>query len=126
MATAKNNVVIQSIAAPAGAVGSDCTDVSLWDAATGGNFLATQSISTNPAALVLGEKYEFAVNALVLNQPQATDEQAEMAIRALKGKVGTSFYIQFHTGAPGSNGTANVISDLGRKQVTASQMTFAA
>ena len=126
MATAKNNVVIQSIAAPSGAAGSDCTYISLWDASSGGNFLAKQAISTNPAPLAENEQYEFAVNALTMNQPQATGEQSEMAIRALKGKVGTSFYIQFHTNDPGSNGTANVISLLGRTQVTAAQMTFAA
>ena len=71
-ATASNTAVVQSAAAPAGAVGDDCTHVNLWDALTGGNSLGSQAISTNPDALALGDRLQFAIGALVITQPEGT------------------------------------------------------
>ena len=71
MAQATNTNAVQSIAAPAGAVGDDCTHVSAVDAETGGTFLQSMAISTNPSALALGEKLEIAAGALVIDQPTA-------------------------------------------------------
>ena len=48
-----------------------------------------------------------------------------MARRALAGKVAGGIWLQYHDGAPGSNGTANVISDITRTQVAQSAFTIA-
>ncbi|MDE0167331.1 MAG: hypothetical protein OXL36_19715 [Bryobacterales bacterium] len=125
MATAKNTNIVRSIAAPAGAVGDDCTHVSLWDAAANGNLLGTKAISTDPDALALGEKLEFAAEALVINQPAGADETAAMAERAVRGKIAGGVWVQFHSGAPGANGTDNVISELNRVSVAQAAWTVA-
>ena len=125
MATAKNTNIVRSIAAPAGAVGDDCTHASLWDAAQNGNLLGTKAISTDPDALALGEKLEIAAEALVLNAPAGADETAAMAERAARGKVAGGVWVQFHTGAPGANGTDNVIDELGRVAIAQADWTVA-
>ena len=125
MATAKNTNIVRSVAAPAGAVGDDCTHVSLWDAAAAGNLLGTKAISTNPAPLALGEKYELAAEALVLNAPTGADETAAMAERAVRGKIAGGVWVQFHDGAPGNAGTDNVIDDLGRVAIAQAAWTVA-
>ncbi len=95
MAQATNTNAVLSIAAPAGAVGDDCTHISLWATEVGGDFLRSQAISTDPDALALGERYLIA------------------------GGV----WVQFHTGAPGANGTDNVIDELGRVQIAQAAFT---
>ena len=125
MATAKNTNVVRSIAAPAGAVGDDCTHISLWDAQQNGNFLQSQQISTDPAALALGERYEIAAEALVINQPAGANESADMAERAVRGRIAGGVWVQFHTGAPGAQGTDNVIAELGRVQIAQGGFTVA-
>lgn len=125
MATAKNTNIVRSIAAPAGAVGDDCTHVSLWDAAANGNLLGKKAISTDPDALALGEKLEFAAETLVINQPAGADETAAMAERAVRGKIAGGVWVQFHTGDPGANGTDNVISELNRVSVAQGAWTVA-
>ena len=125
MATAKNTNIVRSIAAPAGAVGDDCTHVSLWDAAANGNLLGKKAISTDPDALALGEKLEFAAETLVINQPAGADETAAMAERAVRGKIAGGVWVQFHTGDPGANGTDNVISELNRVAIAQAAWTVA-
>ena len=125
MATAKNTNVVRSIAAPAGAVGDDCTHISLWDQQQNGNFLQSQQISTDPAALALGERYEIAAEALVINQPAGANEAAAMAGRAVRGRIAGGVWVQFHTGAPGNNGTDNVIAELGRVEIAQAGFTVA-
>ena len=125
MATAKNTNVVRSIAAPAGAVGDDCTHISLWDQQQNGNFLQSQQISTDPAALALGERYEIAAEALVINQPAGANEAAAMAGRAVRGRIAGGVWVQFHTGAPGAQGTDNVIAELGRVEIAQAGFTVA-
>ena len=125
MATAKNTNVVRSIAAPAGAVGDDCTHISLWDAQQNGNFLQSQQISTDPAALALGERYEIAAEALVINQPAGANESADMSERAVRGRIAGGVWVQFHSGAPGAQGTDNVIAELGRVQIAQGGFTVA-
>ena len=96
MAQAKNTNAVRSIAAPSGAVGDDCTHISLWDAQQNGNFLQSQEISTDPAA---------------------------MAERAVRGRIAGGVWVQFHTGAPGAQGTDNVITELGRVQIAQAGFT---
>lgn len=98
MATAKNTNIVRSIAAPAGAVGDDCTHVSLWDAQQAGNLLASKAISTNPEALALGERYEIA----------------------------GGLWVQYHTGAPGVAGGDNIIAELGRTGIPQADWTVSA
>ncbi len=124
MAQAANTNAIQSIAVPAGAVGQDATHVSLWTAARAGSFLWAKAISTNPDALALGERYEIAADALVLNQPTGAGETEAMATRALNGRIAGTLHLQFHTGAPGANGTANVLPALPRVAIAQAAWTL--
>ncbi len=114
MARAINTDTIESIAAPAGAVGQDCTHVTLWSGAVGGSLLWAKAISTNPAPLALGEPYQAAAGALVLDQPTGPGETEAMAVRAIGGRIAGTLYLQFHTGAPGAAGAANVLPGLPR------------
>lgn len=125
MATAKNTNLVRSIAAPAGAVGDDCTHVTLWDAQAAGDLLLSLAITTNPDALVLGDRYELAAEALVLTQNPAAGETAAMAERAVRGRIAGGVWVQFHTGAPGAAGTGNVISELGRTEIAQAAWTVA-
>lgn len=68
MGLARNNAVILSEAAPAGAVGQDVMSVALYTAATGGTPLTGFDITTDPDPLELGQRYEIAVDALELVQ----------------------------------------------------------
>ena len=104
MATAKNTNIVNSIAAPAGAVGDDCTHVSLWDTQAAGNLLLTLAITTNPAALALNDRYQIAAQALVLTQNPGVGETPAMAERALRGRIAGGVWVQFHTGAPERTG----------------------
>lgn len=117
MAQAANSGVVQSIAAPAGAVGDDCTHVSFWDSADAGNFLSWVALANNPSALVLGERLQFAAGALTVTQAAGANESEESARRAVRGWISGGVYVQFHTGNPGAAGTNNVISELNRVQI---------
>ena len=123
MAQATNTNAVLSIAAPAGAVGDDCTHISLWTAEVGGDFLRSQATSTDPDALALGERYQIDAGALVIDQPAAANETAAMAERAARGRIAGGVWVQFHTGAPGANGTDNVIDELGRVQIAQAAFT---
>ena len=123
MARAVNTNVVQSVAVPAGSVGSDCTHISLWDAETSGTFLWGTAITGNPSPLGSGEGYEFAAGALVINQPVDTGGTEAMARRAVMGRVAGGVWVQYHSGAPGSAGTSNVIT-LARTQIPESGFTI--
>ena len=92
---------------------------------TGGTFLQSQAISTNPEALALGEKLEIAAGALVIDQPTAANETEDMSERAVRGRIKDGVWVQWHTGAPGTAGTTNAISELGRTEIAESAFTVA-
>ena len=122
MAQARNNVAIQSPQAPQAAVDDDCTWISLWTAQNAGTFLQRMTISSNPSPLVLGARFTAAINAIVISQPAGANETEAMAMRAAAGRVAGGVWIQFHTGDPGTAGTANLIP-IGRAQITQAQFT---
>ena len=124
-ATASLTTAVQSAAAPLGAVGEDATWINVWSALTGGNNLGRQAISTDPDALALGDRYEFAAGALVFTQPEGTGETNHMSERKVRGVVLGDVWISWHTGDPGTNGTANSVTGIPRTPVAATNFTFA-
>ena len=88
MADAKNNVAILSEAAPSGAVGNDVVSIAYYDHATAGNLLGGGTVSNNPSPLVLGEKYELAIGALVLRQPVAVGTEITQVATAVTAGSG--------------------------------------
>lgn len=66
MARRYNTAAVQSEAAPAAVVGMTPTHLSLWDQATGGNFIRSMPIATALSGLTLGERIEFPAGALAL------------------------------------------------------------
>ena len=125
MATARNTAAVLSDHAPADAVGDACTFISVWDAETGGNFLGSQSITTETDPLVLDERFRITAGGIVLTQPTSTQETAKLAVRALRGRIGTQgLWIRYHSGDPGSDGSANAIP-VARTNIPTSNWTFA-
>ena len=122
MAYARNNAVVLSAAATSALVNVDADRVTLWDASTGGNLLQEITFKNNPNALVLNARYQLNANALVLKQPTGTGETEEMAKRALRGRIAGGVWMQFHTDAAGTAGTANRVN-LARVQLTQAQFT---
>ena len=124
-ASASNTNVVHSIAAPAGAVGDDATWINAWDALNGGNNLGRQQISTDPDALALGDRYQFAAGALVFTQPEGPGETNHLSERKVRGAVAGGVWTSWHTGDPGAAGTANLIAEITRTPIAAAGFTFA-
>ena len=124
MAQAANSKAVTTGAAPSGAVGDDCTHVAFWSAASGGSLLGTQALTNDPSALALGERYSFPAGMLVLTTPKGANETEAMAQRAARGKVAGGVWVSFHTGVPGSAGTANLITEFGRVSVPQADWTI--
>lgn len=124
MATATTNRNIESVGAPAGAVGQDITHVSIWSASTGGDLLAQGAITNNPDAFELGEKARILSGWVMFRQNSGTGETDELQERKLAGAIGTGVYVQWHTGAPGAAGTSNVAS-ISRTQIPSAAVTIA-
>lgn len=123
MAQAANNVAIQSAAASGGVIGKTASHLSLWTASTGGSLLRSAAIGgTPPGALTSGQRLQIASGDLVITYNTATGETEASARRAAAGAVAGGVWVQWHEGAPGSNGTDNVIA-LDRVQVTQAQFT---
>ena len=124
-ATASNTNVVLSAAAAAAAVGEDATWINAWNAATGGDSLGRQDISTNPGVIVLDARYRFAIGALVFTQPEGVGETNHLSERSVRGKVEGGVWVSYHNGDPGPNGTANLISGIARTAIAAADFTFA-
>ena len=87
-------------------------------------FLGRQAISTNPDALTLGQQYEIAAGSLDLDMAVGTSGLTEaMLIRALNGMIGARVWVGVHTGDPGANGTANLVTDIGRIELVLADFT---
>ena len=123
MATAVN-AAKSFAAADAAAVGEDATYIGIWTASSGGTFLWGRPITTNRAALVLGQQYQLAAGAVVITQNIGTGETEAMAVRALNGKLAGTLYFAVHDGNTGSNG-ANEITDIDRISITLNEWTIA-
>ena len=121
---ASNTDAIQSAAAQSGDVGDDCTHISLWDAVTAGNMLWRGTITTDPSALALGERFQIAAGALRLDYTAGTGETAAMEQRVVTGKISGGVWVQYHTGDPGAAGDENVIG-IARTPVGQASFTIA-
>ena len=126
MATAENNVSVLSAPATStnGAIGRDCTYISLWTASSGGNLLHWAALSNDPSPLVAQAQIEFLPNTIIIQQLPGTNESEAMAQRGASGRVTPDVYLQYHSGSPGNTGTANVIP-LGRTRITRTQFDIA-
>ena len=123
MATATLNANIDF---PVGASGEDATHWTLWDAQSGGKLLWTDTVVGNPAPLGSNQFFRVLGNSLVITQPPGADGcTAEMARRGAAGMVVGITYLQVHSGAPGSAGTANVLGSA-RAAVANANWTVAA
>ena len=125
-ASASNTNVVQSAAALAGAVGDDATHIAAWDGDTPGtdNLLGSQAISTDPDALALGDRYQFAAGMLVITQPEGPGETNHLSERKARGAVAGGVWVSWHTGAPGANGTANRITEIASTEIAAADFSF--
>ena len=141
-ARARNMSTILSLRATQADVGRTVLHLSLWDAATGGNFLMSfliheDSFSDMPnqgvQPLILEAQYRIRHRDLNIVQTSISTlndanvpvnmkyhETPAMAERALKGRLAGPLFIQFHWGTPGPDGTNGVINGIGRVEISGS------
>ena len=124
-ATATIITAVQSAAALAGAVGEDASWINVWSALNGGNNLGRQAISTDPAPLAIGDRYELAADSLVFTQPEGAGETNYMSERKVRGVVVGGIWISWHTGDPGPNGTDNLVTNIPRTPIIFTNFAFA-
>ena len=110
------NATATSEAAVAAAAGEDVEEVSFWTTAgagrppAGGDYLFGVAVSNDPAALTQNAMYEVAANQIRYDQPEAAGESNRLSARKLQGVIAGGLWMQFHDGARGANGTANVMN----------------
>ena len=96
-----------------GAAGHDATHWTMWAAAAGGAPMWTSALGNNPAALAANEFYRLAPGDISLEVPVGADgaaaATARIAVEAVVAE-GSGRYFQLHDGAPGVNGTNNVLT----------------
>ena len=108
MATATLNANIDFAT---GSVSDDATHYSLWDALTGGNLLSDGTLANNPDPLTANQFYQIPSGDIVFTLPEGSAGLSEeMARRGVVGMVVGVIYAQMHDGAPGTNGTANILT----------------
>jgi len=134
MATAKNtdaqqfpNTVAQALIDASRSI----THFTGWDAAAGGNWLTTIDVGDR-ALTILGQTVSIPAEMLVLTQPEVGYDGSgaesgrigpAMAERMVRGAIAGGTWWQAHYGAPGTNHTDNVLTELGRAAVAESEFT---
>ena len=121
MATAINTNAVIFAGAPSAAVGEDATHFGVWTARDGGTFITGDVVGGNPAALELGDKYEFESGALVVTVPMGDDFSAAGAEWVLQGKflsANSDTWVSVHDGDPLLTG-ANEMTDIIRVRISA-------
>lgn len=99
------------------------THLSFWTASTGGTYLGSAPLSASAAAAV-GETLNLAAGSFTV-----TMSVTKMAVGVANGILGAwagvatytapaAFYLQMHTGDPGTAGTTSPATDTTRKLVT--------
>ena len=110
-----------------GSVGDDATHWTMWDAPNAGNLKWVSAVSGNPAALAANEFYRLQPGDISISVPEGTDgatgSGAADGVRGIMGLAnsGIGRYYQLHDGAPGGNGTNNVLTT--RKLIGAISVT---
>ena len=120
MATGTSTTVIDY--GTAGSAWGTVTHYSVWDSTT---YLCFTPLNT-PRAVVNGAAVTFPIGDLTI-QALMGEFSTTGSRRALVGTLGTgSLNIGLHTGAPGSNGTANEVTGSGyaREAVAVSSLTI--
>ena len=129
MGTATYGAALESAGAAAGDVGDTASHVAVWDDVGRTNFIASFALDATLAALAEGQSIQFASNALVLTLTKGASSSDDIAafglVEALRGVFRANRYLSWHTGAPGTNGTANRITGIANTLLTVSNLTFA-
>lgn len=136
MATATNtsavnfpNVVPQSVIDASRSI----THITGWDASTGGNDLITIDI-TDVSLSELGQTIRIPASMITLTQPEIAYNSsgtevgrisADMAERLIRGAIEGGIWWLAHYGDPGTNRTANSLTELGRAEIGESDWTVA-
>lgn len=136
MATATNtaaanfpNVVPQSVIDDSRSI----THVTGWDASSGGNDLITIDI-TDVSLSELGQTIRIPASMITLTQPEIAYNSsgtevgrisADMAERLIRGAIKDGIWWQAHYGNPGTDRTANALTELGRCSIGESAWTVA-
>ena len=119
MATALNsatsfpNVVTQAMVTATNTI----THLTLWRESGRTNRIGTIDI-TDSATVELGQTVTLPAGIIQFTVPTPTNGTAYVATEAVKGMHGGHVYVDAHSGAPGSGGTANRLGDLGQADIT--------
>lgn len=123
-ATATVNTSIESELVESGEVGQDITHIGIWGGSSPNNYMTNFALSNNPSPLALGETVVFSANSLVLTL-NVTEFSDYADGQALRGLFSSTRYFTYHTGSPGTSGTANRITGLSPTSVPTTSLTFA-
>ena len=109
-----------------GSSGDDATHWTLWSALSSGTLYWSSTVAGNPAALGSNQYFRIAANNLILTLPiGSAGATAAFANYALTQALQATTYVQMHSGAPGNNGTSNILTSV-RIAITSTEWTFAA
>lgn len=89
------------------------THITGWNALSAGTFQAQDQLASSQALPA-----RFDVDALFIRVADSGDFTDANDILAATGRAGGITHIQVHDGAPGANGTDNVISGVARQPVS--------
>ena len=98
---------------PPTATWSDITHFSIWK---GGTYIGSSALSNNPDAPQTGASVTFAASACGISIPEGELSSAGSEDTA-EGVLDADLQVRLHSGAPGSNGTSNVLSGSGYAHV---------
>ena len=124
MGTLANTNAVDSIAVPSGAVNETPTHFSLWTASSGGTVMINNGAlldddtgNTPTFDVALGETIQFEAGDFSFTFTPGTGQQEALFQNILDTSMDS--FVQLHTGAPGSNGTSNTMTDMDRIQINA-------
>ena len=83
--------------------GQDMTYYGIWTAEAGGNFLGGKVLSNDPAALVTGQRWQFAAGQIVITMPDG-DGTPAFAEFLLQLAATQTLWLSAHSDDPGSTG----------------------
>ena len=129
MGTATYNAALESAGAASGDVGDRPSHIAIWDDVNRTTFKASFALDSTLAALAEGQPIEFSSGDLVLTLTlggSSSDRVGASGLTdCLRGIFASNVYLSWHTGNPGTAGTANRITGIANTLMVVSNIAYA-